>query len=61
MGIRDLGNNLNISCNDELDCQIKTSHFIGYINKLILNLGHLRGNALNNLFKVYCLPLKMYQ
>ena len=30
MGIRDKkkGNNLNISCNDELDCQIKTSHFI---------------------------------
>ena len=28
MGMRDLGNNLNISCNDKLDCEIKTSHFI---------------------------------
>ena len=59
MGIRDLGNNLYISCNDELDCQIKTSLFIGYINKLVLNFGHLRGNVLNKLFKLYCLPLKM--
>ena len=31
--IKRLGNNLNISCDDELDCQIKTSHFIGCVNK----------------------------
>ena len=52
--IKYLGNNLNISCNDKLDCQIKTSHFIGYVNKLIVNFGHLRGNVLNKLFKLYC-------
>ena len=52
--IKHLGNNLNISFNDELDCQIKTSHFIGYVNKLIVNFGHLRGNVLNKLFKLYC-------
>ena len=39
---------------DELDCQIKTSHFIGYVNKLIVNCGHLRGYMLNKLFKLYC-------
>ena len=54
MKVIHLGNNLNISCNDELDCQIKTSHFIGYVNKLIVNFGHLRGNVLNKLFKLYC-------
>ena len=37
--IKHLGNNLNISRNDELDYQIKTSHFIGYVNKLIVNFG----------------------
>ena len=52
--IKHLGNNLNISRNDELDCQIKTLHFIGYVNKLIVNFGHLRGNVLNKLFKLYC-------
>ena len=52
--IKHLGNNLNISRNDELDCQIKTSHFIGYVNKLIVNFGHLRGSVLNKLFKLYC-------
>ena len=36
--IKHLGNNLDISCNDELDCQIKTSHFIGYVNKFGLNI-----------------------
>ena len=45
--IKHFENNLNISCNDELDCQIKTSHFIGYVKKLIVNFGHLRRNVLN--------------
>ena len=48
--IKHLGNNLNIFGNDELDCQIKTLHFIGYVNKLIVNFGHLRGYVLNNFF-----------
>ena len=52
--IKHLGNNLNISCNDELDCQIKTLHFIGYVNIRIVKFGHLRGNVLNKLFKLYC-------
>ena len=52
--IKHLGNNLDISCNDELDCQIKTSHFIGHVNKLIVNFGHLLGYVLNKLSKLYC-------
>ena len=55
--IKHLGNNLNISCNDKLDCQIKSSHFIDYVNKLIVNFGHLQGNVLNKLFKLYCCSL----
>ena len=47
--IKHLGINLNISCNDKLDCQIKKSHFVGYVNKLIVNFGHLRGNVLKNI------------
>ena len=43
-----------MSCNDEFDCQIKTSHFISYVNKLIVNFGHLQGNVSNKLFKLYC-------
>ena len=45
--IKHLRNNLDISCNDELDCQIKTSHFIGYANKLIVNFRSLRDYVLN--------------
>ena len=29
-------------------------YFICYVNKLIVNFGHLRGNVLNKLFKLYC-------
>ena len=38
---------------DEFDCQVETSHFIGYVNKLIVNFGTLRGDVLNKLFKLY--------
>ena len=47
--IKHLGN-LNIS----FDCQIKTSHFINYVNKLIVDFGHLRCYVLNKLLKFYC-------
>ena len=52
--IKHLGNNLDKECDDKLDCQIKTSHFIGYVNKLIVNFGHLRGNVLNKLCILFC-------
>ena len=52
--IKHLGNHLDISCNDELDCQTETSRFISCVNKLIVNFGHLRGDVLNKLFKLYC-------
>ena len=37
-----------------LDCHTKISHFIGNVNKLMVNFEHLRGNVLNKLFKLYC-------
>ena len=52
--IKHLGNNFKISCNDELDCQIKTSHFIGYVNKLFVIFGHLGGNVPN---KIICIVM----
>ena len=52
--IKHLEKKLQISCNDKLDCHTKTSYFIGYVNKLILNFNHLRGYVLNKLFKLYC-------
>ena len=51
--IKHLGNNLNILCNDGLDCHIKTSSFIGYVNKLMVTFSHLRGYVQNKLFKLY--------
>ena len=43
MGIKNnkkLRNHLDILCNDEQDCQTKSLHFIGYVNKLIINFVH---------------------
>ena len=50
----DLENNLDMSCNDELDRQINASHFISYANKVKVNIAYLCGNVLNKLFKLYC-------
>ena len=50
--MKHLGNHLDISCNDELDCQIKTSHFIGYVNNLYVKFRHLRGDVL---YRFLCL------
>ena len=47
--IKHLGN-----LNTSLDCKIETSHFIGYVNKFIVNFGHLRGYVLNKLFNLHC-------
>ena len=41
--IKHLGTHLQItciSCNDELDWRTKTSHFIGFVNKLNVNFSN---------------------
>ena len=49
-----LGNYINSACNDAVDCNIKKSFFIGYVNMLIDNYGRLQTSVLINLFKSYC-------
>ena len=52
--IKHLGNYLDTTLNDEYDCRSKTSAFIGYVNKLNVNFGHLQFKVLCTLFKSYC-------
>ena len=49
-----LDNNINSACNDDVDCNIKKSFFIGYVNNLMVNYGILQTSDLINLFKSYC-------
>ena len=39
---------------DKMDCQSKIYAFIGSVNKLKVNFGHLQGSLLSTLFKSYC-------
>ena len=41
--VRHLGNFIDTTCTDYIDCIVKKSHFIGYVHKLKVNL-----------FKSYC-------
>ena len=52
--VRHLGNFVDSTLSDSLDCRYKQSMFIGYVNKLISKLGHLQPHILINLFKTYC-------
>ena len=52
--VRHLGNLINNTCTDLLDCNFKRSMFIGYVNKLRCNYGKVQYNVLINLFKSYC-------
>ncbi len=52
--IKHLGFHLNTTLSDELDCRSKISAFIGYVNKLNVNFGQLKGKVLCTLFKTYC-------
>ena len=52
--VRHLGNFVDSTLSDLLDCTHKRSMFIGYVNKLISKFGHLQPHILINLFKTYC-------
>ena len=52
--VRHLGNFIDTTCTDYIDCITKKSYFIGYVNKLKVNLGKMTHNVLINLFKSYC-------
>ena len=52
--VRHLGNFIDTTCTDYIDCIVKKSHFIGYVNKLKVHFGKTTHNVLINLFKSYC-------
>ena len=52
--IRHLGNFIDCSNRDMVDCGIKKGMFIGYVNKLRSNYDTLQPHILINLFKSYC-------
>ena len=49
-----LGNFIDTTCTDYIDCIVKKSYFIGYVNKFKVNFGKMTHNVLINLFKSYC-------
>ena len=52
--VRHLGNYINKSLSDKLDCQQKVSTFIGSVNKLNANFRNLQHDVIARLFKSYC-------
>jgi hypothetical protein len=52
--VRHLGNFFNTTLTDALDCKMKCSSFIGAVNKLMSNFGHLQPSIIKNLFKSHC-------
>lgn len=52
--VRHLGNFINSDLSDKSDCGAKISHFIGYVNKLRVNFGHVQPTILCKLFKTFC-------
>ena len=47
--VRHLGNFVDATLSDSLDCRHKRSMFIGYVNKLISKFGHLQPISLTQL------------
>ena len=51
--VRHLGNFVDATLSDPVDCRYKRSMFIGYVNKFISKFEHLQPNVLLNLFNTY--------
>ena len=52
--VRHLGNYINRSLSDKLDCQHKLSRFIGSVNKLNANFRNLQHDFIARLVKSHC-------
>ena len=52
--VKHLGNYFNRQLSDSNDCMMKHSTFIGSVNKIISNFGHLQVSVLSNIFKTFC-------
>ena len=37
-----------------IDCKMKCSSFIGSVNKVMANFGHLQSHILSQIFKTHC-------
>ena len=52
--VKHLGNYFNTQLSDSTDCMTKRSTFIGSVNKLMANFGHLHAPVLSKIFKTSC-------
>ena len=52
--VKYLGNYFNTQLSDSTDCMMKRSTFIGSVNKLMANFGHLQAPVLSKIFKTFC-------
>ena len=52
--MKHLGTYFNTQLPDSDDCMTKRSTFIGSVNKLMANLGHLQVSVLSNIFMTFC-------
>ena len=52
--VKHLGNYFNTQLSDSTDCMMKRSSFIGSVNKLMANFGHLQAPVLSKIFKTFC-------
>ena len=51
--VKHLGNYFNTQLSDSTDCVMKCSTFIGSVNKLMANFGHLQAPVLSKIFKTF--------
>ena len=52
--VRHLSNYFNTQLSDITDCMMKRFTFIGSVNKLMANFGHLQAPVLCKIFKTFC-------
>ena len=52
--VKHLGNYFKTQLSDVSDCMMKRSTFIGSVNKLMTNFGHLHAHVLCKIFKTFC-------
>ena len=55
--VRHVGNFIDTTCTDYIDCIANKSYFNGYVNKLKPNFEKMTHNVLINLFKSLCCSL----
>ena len=49
-----LGNYFDTKLSDMIDCKMKCSSFIGSVNRVMANFGHLQSHILSQIFKTHC-------